>query len=66
MRGAGTLLKSAWQRRWFVLDKKQQLLSHGPLVAPFPEVVDVNAGKQKQNRFIYRIENNLKMSTLCL
>eukprot|EP00019_Armaparvus_languidus_P000930 CAMPEP_0168605070 /NCGR_PEP_ID=MMETSP0420-20121227/15715_1 /TAXON_ID=498008 /ORGANISM="Pessonella sp." /LENGTH=647 /DNA_ID=CAMNT_0008644391 /DNA_START=380 /DNA_END=2323 /DNA_ORIENTATION=- len=42
MRGAGSLIKSAWQRRWFVLDKKQQLLSHGPLVAPYPEV-DANA-----------------------
>lgn len=51
MRGAGSLIKSAWQRRWFVLDKKQQLLSHGPLVAPYPEV-DANAGKF-QNRFFF-------------
>ena len=26
MRGAGALLKSGYQRRWFVLDKRQQLV----------------------------------------
>jgi hypothetical protein len=37
MRAPNALLKIGYQRRWFVLDKRQQLLSHGPLVVPYPD-----------------------------
>jgi hypothetical protein len=38
MRGAQVLLKQSFSRSWFVLDKRQQLLWHGPLVVPYPDI----------------------------
>jgi hypothetical protein len=36
--GAQALLKQSFTRSWFVLDKRQQLLWHGPLVVPYPDI----------------------------